>query len=339
MKIPWIEQKNQITTIIANLEQAILYPTAIWMVWVKWSIQAIESFDKSYALKIKQLEDALAMAQEDLNMAKTGKNITSSDVSKNTNSLKTNIKVKEDNLNIAKISEVQAYKAIDLTKQEMKSKLAELDAKISESAAKKQEATAKIAEVSMNKNMAINSQESWIIRAPFNWIITKKMSDIWSVIWAGMPIFQITSSDKKMVKTYINNENYWLKISDEIILLKQWSQESFSWKITHLEDIKDLISKKNYIEIEINSPKVQITDKVFVMFWNNIKKTTIIPSNAVITKYSQPSVIVINWNKAQYKVIKIITQDNKNSEIEWLKLWEKIITDWKDNILDGEIIK
>jgi len=54
-------------------------------------------------LKIKQLEDARDIAKEDVELAKTGKDMNSSDISKNRNSLETNINIKEDQLSLANI--------------------------------------------------------------------------------------------------------------------------------------------------------------------------------------------------------------------------------------------
>lgn len=100
------------------------------MTGVKGSIEALDSFDRNYDLKIKQLEDAVNLASDDLNLAKTGKQITASDNTKNISVLTTNVSIKEDNLQLAKISRDESEKAIALLKDEKRSKLAELDAKL-----------------------------------------------------------------------------------------------------------------------------------------------------------------------------------------------------------------
>lgn len=127
------------------------------------SIEAIESFDDNYNLKIKQLEDSVALSEEDLALAKTGKEINSSNVSKNIESLKTNLSVKEDTLHIAQIGSEQAKMNIELAKQERTVKVAEINSRK--------------AEVQMNADLAANGIESGIIRAPFDGIILSKYLD------------------------------------------------------------------------------------------------------------------------------------------------------------------
>lgn len=329
--------KNQITILIANLEQAILNPSAIWMTWVKWSIEGIESFDKNYDLKIKQLEDSLNIAYQNLELTKTWKDITKNDNSKNISNLQTNISIKEDNLNLSKIWEIEIQKSIELTKKEKESKLSELDAKISEIQSKLSEIWSKKAELKMNSQLAQNNIESWIIKAPFDWIIIKKMIDIWSVVWAWIPIITITSLDWKYIKTYINNENYNKNIWDNIQLINENNNYTSNWIISLLNETKDIINKKNYTEIEIKDIKINIWDRYFInISWKNKPKQIIIPQNSIIDKYTEPWVFVYNNWIANFKIIKIIESDNNFVAIDWLKIWDIIITDWKDNILDWE---
>lgn len=325
--------KSQISTLIANLEQAILSPSSLWMVWVKWSIEALNSFWKNYDLKMKQLEDALDIAGQDVEMAKTGLDISKSDISKNKEALATNVKIKEDQLNLARIWEQEVLKNIELVKNEKTSKLAELDAKWSEINSKK-------SETSMNTSLAANSIESGIIRAPFDWIITSKLMDIWTTVWAGTPIIWISSLDKKIIKTYIDNSKYNLKIWGKIKVRNSKDLKEYEAIITHLDSTQDLNNKKNYIEIEINSPDLNIWDRVTILLKEekDSKILTIIPTNAIIYKYSQPGVYIIDNNIAKFKLIEITGSDETFSSVNWLKIWEKIITEWKDNILDGEVL-
>ena len=123
-------------------------------------MEAIESFSYTYSLKIKQLEDALSIASEDVNLAKTGKDISSSGIAQNLENLKMSISTKEDSLGMAKIGEIQAEKSIELARQEKISKLAEIDANLSGIRSKLSEVGSKKAEVQMNVNMAANSLES-----------------------------------------------------------------------------------------------------------------------------------------------------------------------------------
>lgn len=330
--------KTQITTIIANLEQAILYPSVLWMTWVKWSHEAIYSFNNSYDLKIKQLEDAFLIAKQDYEMAKTGKDITSSDINKNTNNLWVNIEIKEDSLKLAKIWVEETYNNIELIKQEKASKIAELNAKISEISSKSSELESKKAEVRMNENMAYNSLESWIIKAPFDWVIIKKMLDIGAVTWAWIPVFIITSTDEKLIKTYIDNSKQELKSWNHINLRSWKNWRSFTGTISYIWENKDLVSKKNYIEIKLDSKDIAIWDRLTLLVSRKREEDIIIPLKAIIRKYSEPWILINkNWT-AVFKIVEILAQDEEFAAVRWVGIWEKIITEWKDNILDWEKI-
>lgn len=329
--------QNQVSNMLWDLELAILSPS--WA-WIKWAIESINSFDKNYDLKIKQLEDAVTISNEDLNMAKTGKSISASDISKNLENLKTAINIKQDSLDIAKIWAEEAIKNIELTKLEKVSKLAEIDANLSQIKSKLSEVWSKKSEIQMNANLAINSIESGIIKAPFDWIIIDKYFSIGEVIGAGIPIIKVSSTDWKYIKTYIDNVNYWLANSNIVNLKNEKIDNTFSWTITKIDNTLDINSKKNYIEILINDDKTNIWDRLTLLLWKeNKEKQIIIPINSVITKYSQAWVYVIENKKAIFKMINIIDSDSSFVAISWLKAWDKIITEWKDNILDWEEVE
>ncbi|MDP2090640.1 MAG: HlyD family efflux transporter periplasmic adaptor subunit [Candidatus Gracilibacteria bacterium] len=329
--------QNQVSNMLGDLELAILSPSGAG---IKGAIESINSFDKNYDLKIKQLEDAVTISNEDLNMAKTGKSISASDISKNLENLKTAINIKQDSLDIAKIGAEEAIKNIELTKLEKVSKLAEIDANLSQIKSKLSEVGSKKSEIQMNANLAINSIESGIIKAPFDGIIIDKYFSIGEVIGAGIPIIKVSSTDGKYIKTYIDNVNYGLANSNIVNLKNEKIDNTFSGTITKIDNTLDINSKKNYIEILINDDKTNIGDRLTLLLGKeNKEKQIIIPINSVITKYSQAGVYVIENKKAIFKMINIIDSDSSFVAISGLKAGDKIITEGKDNILDGEEVE
>jgi hypothetical protein len=71
----------------------------------------------------------------------------------------------------------------------------------------------------------------------------------------------------------------------------------------------------------------------------NSIKSLIIPTSAIISKYWTPWVFIYKNKKATLKLIKALESDSLFTAISGLEKWEKIITDWKDNILDWEILE
>lgn len=64
------------------------------MAGVKGSLEGIAKVEDAYNMKLRQLQDAVELANGDLNLAKTGLDTNSSDVTKNTNNLSVAIKMK-----------------------------------------------------------------------------------------------------------------------------------------------------------------------------------------------------------------------------------------------------
>ncbi|MDD2487626.1 MAG: efflux RND transporter periplasmic adaptor subunit [Candidatus Gracilibacteria bacterium] len=332
--------KLQASALVGNLEQAILSPTSAGMSGVKGSIEALDSFENNYDLKIKQLEDALNISQEDLNMAKTGKDITSYDNSKNISSLETNVSIKSDSLNLSKIGEQEAIRGIELAKQEKLSKISELDAKSGEIQSKLNEVSSKKSEVRMNENLAVNGIESGIIRAPFDGVIMKKMSDIGAVIGAGMPILSITSTDGRFLKTYVDNDIYGLIGGSVIQIISEKDRMTYTGAVDFLSDTKDMTNKKNRIEVRIDNDKLKYGDRFILNIGSQKKdKQIIIPLNSIVNKYTEPGVFIISDGKAKFKMIKIKESDTDFVAVEGLKVGDKIITQGKDNIIDGEDLR
>lgn len=87
--------KNKTATFLSSLELTILDSFGNG---IKGNIAATLAFDANYALRIQQLEDSVNLAEEDWNLAKIGKDTSSSDVKKNIDILTANISLREDAL-------------------------------------------------------------------------------------------------------------------------------------------------------------------------------------------------------------------------------------------------
>lgn len=193
--------KTQTSTLLGNVELSILTSDGAG---IKGSINGLETFASTADLKLTQLEDARTLAEENLTMAHTGKDTSASDVRKNIDTLKMAIKMKEDALRMAQIGTQEVVKGRAILEAEKASKLREIEAKIAEIDSKKTELNSKMSEVSMNRNLANNTIESGIIRAPFDGIILSKTADIGTVVNAGMPIFSLSSTPASLVRINFN---------------------------------------------------------------------------------------------------------------------------------------
>lgn len=179
--------KTKTTALLSNLELTMLDSFGNG---IKGSIAAINAFDSNYTLKVQQLEDSVNLAEEDLNLAKTLGSVSSSDVKKNRDILTTNIGLKEDALKLAKIAIGEVEKNRAILASERDSKLREVDVKSSETR--------------LNRNLAENSIESGIIRAPFDGVVLTRTLDPGATVSVSLPVLFITSTEGGLIKTSFN---------------------------------------------------------------------------------------------------------------------------------------
>ncbi|MDQ7023821.1 MAG: hypothetical protein Q9M97_10150 [Candidatus Gracilibacteria bacterium] len=71
----------------------------------------------------------------------------------------------------------------------------------------------------------------------------------------------------------------------------------------------------------------------------NKAENTIIPNNAIISKFGLPAVYVLENGKATLQNIKILKMGEKQSEVSGIKSLDIIITSGKENIYDGEVLE
>ncbi len=224
---------------------------------------------------------------------------------------------------------------------EKKSKINEININITEIRAKKSEISTKVSETKMNEFLAIESNKSDIIRAPYGWVILEKYMNIWTIVWAGMPVFRITSTDKTILKAYIDNALYVYKIGDVIKIESPINNRSYTGTITLLQNERDPIHNKNYIEINIPNTDIVIGERMIIELlrkkspWKN---GTIIPVNAIITKYWPPGVYIIQNNTVRFQLVEIISSDLSFAEVLWINDGIKIITNGKENMYDGLVL-
>jgi hypothetical protein len=182
--------------------------------------------------------------------------------------------------------------------------------------------------------------------SPINWVVIKKMAEVWQVVGWGMPVLVVaTASDIKVIITIWDevkqNTFIWDKVKVEI----EWHDKQVEWIITNILPTLDPITKKTQVEIKIknddNKIKIWSYAKVYLADSKASEKTgLIIPNKAIVSDMLIPGVYIL-WNdkKAKFTNIKIVKQNDNFSLIEWLKLWDKIITDGKENVFDGEILE
>ncbi|MFA6090588.1 MAG: biotin/lipoyl-binding protein [Candidatus Gracilibacteria bacterium] len=318
--------KNKTSTFLSNLGLTILDNFGNG---IKGSMTAIGSFDSDYILKVQQLQDAVNIAEESLNLAKTGKDISSNDVKKNRDILTANIDFKEDALEIAKVALLDIAKNRKILESERDSKLQEMGAKISETR--------------LNYNLANNTIKSGMIIAPFDGIMLTRNIDLGSTVSALQPIFSLTSTDGYVIKANFDSIQTPLVVGKKVKLSRLSDSLLTEANVKNLREEADFTHNKQYVELEPVGKELRIGDRVELLLEKkddeNKQTDIILPTSAIITKYGETGVYVLENGQVKYTLITVLASDGNMTAISGLKTEQRVITKGKENILDGEVLK
>lgn len=312
--------KSQITSFQNQNEQIILSVSGNYFLWIKWSLDSINSFQKEKKTTLDMLEKQLQTLKQSKVQASSAGSWQMTDMN-----TKTQIAKKQKEIAIKSLNEALAW--LEALKKQKQASLSEIDAQI--------------AQVKSGKNESGVMIENGKVISLTDWIITKKLQEVWNIINAWMPILMVSNNENIKIEVWVPDEileklTIWQEVKVEV----SWVSKIISGTISNIFPSKDNITKKTTIEIKINNPEVKIWSYSKVYFdipKDENENNIIIPNSAIISKYMIPQVFVLeNW-VSKLRNIEIQKQNDNFSQVTWLKVWEIIITDGKENIFDGEI--
>lgn len=311
--------KQKVSEMGQNIESSLLTISWEYILWLKWSIENMDSFETESYMQISLLEKQVSLAKKALKTAKDAYNQYLSMSKWQINEVSTQKEV--SNLSL---KEAEAW--LQALIKQKQTTLSEIQAKINEAKAKRNEAFVMIS----------NSK----VTSSISWVVVKKISEVWQIISWGMPILVVADPNKLQIKIWVDEEQRKsLKIWDIVKIETDIENKQLSWIIKNIYPTKDQITKKNIVEISLND-NLKIWLMLKVCFVNNSSKedSIIIPNWSITQKYMIPWVYVLENKRAIFKNIRIIKQWDSFSEIKGLKVWEIVITKWKENIYDTEIL-
>lgn len=339
--------KSQNTTFQNNLESVILTVSWNYFLGLKWSIDSISSLKKESRNSLDMLQKQVLLAEKQIDtLNQTYKQYEAlaswqiSDVN-----TKKDLSTKQKELVKNQLNE--AKKSKEALIQQKQSSLSQIETQISQVKASKNDASV----------MIDNSK----VTSPISWTIIKKLAEVWQVVWAWTPIITVaTTSDIKVIVSVTDDIKEKLLIWEKVLVEIEWEDKQLEWNITNILPTLDQATKKTQVEIKISNPenKIKIWSYTKVYFSNENKQETkwlIIPNKAILSDMLIAWIYKIEtqaekciWDTkcvsskmkiAKFTNIKIIKQNDNFSLIEWLNIWDEIITDWKENISDWEILE
>jgi multidrug resistance efflux pump len=306
--------KNTISTFWNNIESSLLTVSWEYILWLKWSRQWLDDFDKAYTMQVDLLEKQLLLAENTYNQYEAMSKWQIREVS-----------TKAD-VSSSQLTEILAW--LEWLKKQKESTINEIQAKINEAV--------------WQRNWAWVMINNWKIISPIDWIIMSKNVEIGQVVWWGMPLLSVSNEDNLEVNILVWEDlakkiNLW----DEVYLEIDWLKEQVIWTITNVLSSKDMITKKVWVEISLKNVwnNIQVWSYAKITFKNiwNIN-SIIIPNSSIISKFMIPWVYLLEDKVVKFKNIEIINGNDSFSEIKWLNVWDTIIINGKENIWDWEIL-
>lgn len=247
----------------------------------------------------------------------------------------------ELSLDTLRIELENTQKNKDILLAEKKSKLREISINIIEIEAKKWEITTQLAETKMNEFLARDANESDIIRAPYDGIILEKYMNVGTIIGQWIPLLRITSEDKSMLKTYIDNTLYEYASWSTIEIENPINNITLTGVVTLLQRERDPIHNKNYTEITIGWTESVIGERMIVKFHRKKvprENGTIIPVSALITRYGPAGVYIVDSGIARFQLVDVLASDLTFAEVIGIHEGAIIVTKWKENIHDWQVL-
>ncbi len=292
-----VQFQNQIEAVILSVQWE-------YVLWVKWSIQAIENFQKESKAKLDLLQKQYDLAKTQYETAKQTYNQYLAMSQWKVNEVSTKYEV-------AKKQYEEALKWLQALEKQKQAQLSQI--------------MSQIQQVKWNKNLAAVNLWNINLYAPYDGVVLEKMADIGQVVGAWTPIFKFASpSDIKFVfyvpseklESYKIWDNIKIKVYDKVL----------TGYITKIDSEIDPFSKKVKIEAKLNNSVKDINFKlnmyVDIYPLDNTLKWLIIPYDKIKYKYWKPYVFVRNWTGYIMKYIDVKKCDDFNCLVEGLKVWD-----------------
>jgi multidrug efflux pump subunit AcrA (membrane-fusion protein) len=214
---------------------------------------------------------------------------------------------------VAKQQYEEAIKGLEALKKQKQAQLSQIKSQINQ--------------VKWNKNLAAVSLWNIKLFAPYNGVITQKMANIWQVVGAGMPIFQIADETKLKAVFYVPvQEVSSIKEWQKVILEALWT--TLTWTISLIYPSADMYSKKIPVEVKLSWTAPKNWKLGMYISWYPIsEKITglVIPQEFLHYEYGKAYVYKKENDTYKKTYIQIWKCDNNYCIVkEWLKINEII---------------
>jgi len=178
------------------------------------------------------------------------------------------------------------------------------------------------------------------IKVPFDWVITSKNVELWSLVTPWMSLFSISNSKDKIIKVNFSVDNLKnIYLWKELFIKK--NENTFSWTVSNISSSADLNTKLFSLEISfkdiktINSLILWDYVDVYLNTQDLKNKYITIPFSSLIAwlNWSYSVFLIWSWSLAESRKIKIWPSNSfEIVVVDWLKEGDELVISWILNI-------
>ncbi len=277
--------KNQTLSFQNNIDSAILTAEWNYLMWIKWSIQSIENFNKQSKSTLDNLQKQLDLTKKQYDTALEAYNQYKAISEWKINDVQTQKDIAKKQYEIAQNQYKEILANIESIKQQKQASLAQVKSQISQ--------------IKTSKNMVWVSLSNGVITSPIDGVIVEKLANIWQVIGAWTPIFAVADDSLLKVNVFIpENDLQSVKIWDAAEVSIKALNKNLTWNITNISPITDEMSKKIQIEIQIPNPDKTIKIWMYteVSILGGEKQGIKLPRRFIKNEYGSSYVSVLTGN-------------------------------------------
>lgn len=307
--------KKIFTDFQTNIDNTLLTAQWNYLLWIRWSLQSIENFQKDSKMQLEILDKQFSLSEKQYETSLETYNQYKAIGDWKINDTTTQRDVLKKQYELAQNQYNEAKSALESLKKQKEVQLSQINAQISQ--------------IQWNKKLAWVQISNKQIISPIDWVVVDKLANIGQVVGPWTPIFSVANDSQLKVKvfipeSYIKDIKNWSKANVYIKAL--WN--TYEWIISNISPMTDSISKKLQIEIKILNSDNQIKIWMYseVVLGNNQKDWIVIPYRFIQYSYWVWYVNILSWTSLQKVELKNIECKNEKCLVEWnLKVGDLII--------------
>lgn len=359
------ESKSKVLNFQNNIDSTILSVEWNYILWIKWSIQSIENFDKEYNQQLEILNKQLEIAKNSYELAKKNYNQVTWISTWEINSLISQKQVAQKQFELAKnqFDEIEKLtqnqyensienanqqklfyesklndlniqkeiweKQIEISKNQYDELLWQIELLKDQKQTNLSQIKTQLSQFEWEKKLAWVWIENWIITSPIDWVIVDKFSNLWEIVWPWTPIFSIADDKFLKVVFYVSQSNLiQIELWNQLKININWINQEFTWIITKISPESDKITKKLLVETNIiNNWQIKIWMYANIeLIWEE-KYWILVPYKFIGYEYWNAFVKILDWNKIKKIKLENIECFENFCMISWaINIWDTIIS-------------